>query len=135
MKLATLFILLISGTLALGGSALDRKPSAAGKLASDSVSPFGGGVPTPKPVPKATPSPTPAGELHAQVEVSQRLPDGLLCRIGDKTVKLIGHPKEKELVDGDETTIRALPIGTYQYKTTLGALATVRVYKVTEVTK
>lgn len=76
--------------------------------------------------------PTPQGQLWGTVRVIQRLKDGLLCSFGSQNLKLIGHPRETDIVDGEEVSVRAMPAGTFQYTTALGSLATVRVYRVTE---
>jgi len=80
----------------------------------------------------AKPTPVPGPELNATVVVSQRLDDGVLCRDGERTIKLTGHPREKELADGNQISVRAVPTGVFRYKTADGTTATVRAYQVTE---
>jgi len=62
--------------------------------------------------------------------VAQKLPQGLLVRMEDRTVLLTGHPKEAGIANGDAISVNALRTGMFQYKEASGATKMLQKFKV-----
>ena len=62
--------------------------------------------------------------------VAQKLPQGLLVRMEDRTVLVTGHPKEAGIANGDAISVNALRTGMFQYKDASGAMKMLQKFKV-----